>query len=264
MSEDNKKKEEYTWKTNVAAGALFLAIYCWLYGGFALLVGQPGGLIFGAIFLLSYLLVYRTVLRGSVISHGGTAKKVMKSLLILVLLYIGIIFATFGHSQTQESINERERIAQKAIQQEVKTTQNLKQSSDNASNINELYQNIGKKSEASSEGKDQSQPLAADLEIIRNEINKKTPIILNTGMRLDEVSVGSSSISYQYTITDEVPSRIENMIRNGKFRNDLQTGACTRDSIRAFRENNVEMNYEYLLPSGDLINKFTLQPGNCK
>jgi hypothetical protein len=239
-ADQEESQKGYTWKTNVAAFLLWWALVFTAYGTFMLTTGEQSGFAFLVSITVFGLLVYKSRIRQDGISYGSTGRKFFKAVLIAVFFFAGLWLFTTGSTNAYQQNN--------AEGTDVQTVSNLPE-------------------EVPSDSIDSVDQLNESLKIASNEMNERLPILSSDGIRFESMESGDQSMTYNYTLTDQMSSRAIERIGSGAFVRSAKRNACQWDSTKMVVDtaegHDVQMTFKYTQSSGELVNEFTVNTEDC-
>lgn len=90
--------------------------------------------------------------------------------------------------------------------------------------------------------------------IISNEINKRTPLIVDSMTRLDNVqALTGNKLQYNYTITDADKDQIDTSILKSNTKPNMTNLIKTNPKANYFRENKVDILVNYVDQKGVFV-----------
>lgn len=99
----------------------------------------------------------------------------------------------------------------------------------------------------------------SELEDTAQELNKKCPVMVDTETRLDSVKAEESKFCYFYSLVHV--DTMENMEDAKAFlTKNAQANLDTTSKMKAYRENNVNLQYVYKNRRGQKLIEFTIKP----
>ena len=98
---------------------------------------------------------------------------------------------------------------------------------------------------------------------IAEEMNKSLPMMIDKETRLDATFPGPGNrLTYSYTLINYEKDNLDITTLRETFRPQLLTNYKTHENMKRFRENNVELHYQYKDMHGAFITDISISPSD--